>query len=58
MDEYVVKSEVEQAIAQVDDTLTMTEFSCTIDKEKRKLNVFFAAKNSNDETVKINNSWG
>ena len=58
MDENVIKSEIEQGIAQVDDTLTITEFACTVDKEQRKLNVFFTAKNPNGETVEINNNWG
>lgn len=58
MDENVIKSEIQQGIAQVDDTLTIDEFSCIFDKEKRKLKVFFTAKNSNDETVEVNNTWG
>lgn len=58
MDENVIKSEIEQGIAQVDDALTITEFSCNFDKGKRKLDVFVSAKNPNDETVEINTSWG
>ena len=58
MDEAVIKSEIEQGIAQVDDTLTIDEFTCNLDNENRKLNVYFTAKNSDDETVKISNSWG
>ena len=58
MDENVIKSEIEQGIAQVDDTLTIDDFSCNVDKEKRHLKVFFTAKNPNGETVEIRNSWG
>lgn len=58
MDENAIKSEIEQGIAQVDDTLTITDFSCDFGKEKRKLNVFFTAKNANGDTVEINNAWG
>lgn len=58
MDENVIKSEIEQGIAQVDSSLTIDEFSCTFDKEKRKLKVYFTAKNSNDEKVEVSNVWG
>lgn len=58
MDENVIKSEIEQGVAQVDSSLTITDFSCNIDKEKRILNVFFTAKNANNETVKIQKNWG
>lgn len=58
MDENAIKREIEQGIKQVDDTLTITDFTCNIDKEKRKLNVFFTARNADGETVNINNTWG
>ena len=58
MDENAIKSEIEQGVAQVDDTLTITEFSCIVDKEKRHRSVFFKAENPNGETVEISNSWG
>lgn len=55
MDE--IRSEIEQGIAQVDSSLTITEFVCDCDKETRKLSVFFSAKNQNGETVEVSNSW-
>ena len=58
MDEYEIKNEIEQGIAQVDDTLTITEFSCTVDKEKRHRSVYFKAEDTNGETIEIINSWG
>lgn len=58
MDENVIKSEIEQAIAQVDASLTIDEFSCIYDKEKRNLKVIFTAKNSEGDTVEVTNRWG
>lgn len=58
MDENVIKSEIEQGMAQVDSSLTIDEFSCIFDKENRKLKAYVTAKNPSNETVVINNSWG
>ena len=58
MNENAIKSEIEKGIKQVDDTLTITDFACNIDKEKRQLNVFFTARNANGESVEIKNTWG
>ena len=57
MDENVVKNEIEQGIAQVDSSLTINEFVCDFDKETRKLSIFFTAKNAEDETVEVKQSW-
>ena len=58
MDENVIKSEIEQGIAQVDSSLTITEFICSYNRDARKLNVSFSAKSSNnDEVVEVSNSW-
>lgn len=58
MDENVIKSEIEQGIAQVDSSLVITEFMCRYNKEARKLDVSFSAKSSNsDEIVEVSNSW-
>ena len=58
MDENDIKYEIEQGIAQVDDTLAITEFSCAVDTETRTRSVFFKAGNSSGDTVEIRNSWG
>lgn len=57
MDENVIKSEIEQGVAQVDNSLSITEFVCDYDKETRKLKVHFTAKSEN-ETVEVSNIWG
>ncbi len=57
MDENVIKSEIEQGIAQVDSSLAITEFVCEHNKEKRKLSVFFVAKNQNGETVEVSQNY-
>ena len=58
MDENIVRSEIEQAIEQVDDTLTIDDFSCVFEKDERKLKVNFTAKNSKGDTVEVSNIWG
>lgn len=57
MDENVIKSEIEQGIAQVDSSLSISEFSCDYDKETRTLKVFFTAKNANGDTVEVSTKW-
>lgn len=57
MDENVIKSEIEQGIAQVDPTLIISEFACDYDKQTRSLRVFFTAKTSDGETLEVQNSW-
>ena len=52
------KSEIAEGIAQVDETLKIDKFSYSVDKETRESNISFTAKNSNDETLEISNSWG
>lgn len=58
MDENVIKSEIEQAIAQVDDSLTIDDFVMNYDKTTRKLIVSFTAKRANGETLEVSNIWG
>ena len=58
MDETTIRSEIEQGIAQVDPTLTISEFACYFDKENRKLKVGFTAKKQTDETVEVNVAYG
>ena len=57
MDENVIKNEIEQGIAQVDSSLTISEFGCDFDKSTRKLIVSFTARNSNDEMVEVKQVW-
>lgn len=56
-DVNVIKSEIEDGVEQVDNTLTVDSFQCEYDKEKRNLKVKFTAKNSSGETVVIQNTW-
>ena len=58
MDENVIRNEIEQGIAQVDSTLTISDFACVFDKESRKLKVGFTARKPNDETVEVNVAYG
>ena len=58
VDSAVVKSEIQHALEQVDEKLTIEEFSCEYEKGTRRLNVHFKAKNANGEEVVINNTWG
>ena len=58
MDETIIRSEIEQGIAQVDETLTISDFACIFDKENRKLKVGFTAKKPTNETVEVNVSYG
>lgn len=57
MNENVIRNEIEQGIAQVDDTLTVDEIACFFDNENRKLTVGFAAKKPNDEKMEVSVSW-
>lgn len=56
MDKNIIKSEIEQGIAQVDSTLSITEFDCEYNQETRSLRVSFTAKSKN-ETVVVSNIW-
>ncbi len=56
MDENIIKSEIEQGIAQVDKSLNITEFVCNYNKATRELKVFFKAE-SQDTTVEVSNKW-
>lgn len=58
MDETIIRSEIEQGIAQVDPTLTISEFACYFDKDNRKIKVGFTAKKQTDETVEVNVAYG
>ena len=58
MDESAIRSEIEQGIAQVDESLTISDFACVFDKENRKLKVGFTAKKPTDETVEVNVAYG
>lgn len=58
MDENVIKSEIEQGIAQVDSSLTIDSFECKFDQKTRKLTVRFTAKSQNNETVEVRSTLG
>ena len=57
MDEDIIKSEIESGIAQVDDTLSLDEFSCNLDNEKRVLSVYFTATSSSGETIAVDTAY-
>lgn len=58
MDESVIRNEIEQGIAQVDSTLTISDFALDLDKENRILKVGFTAKKPTNETVEVNVAYG
>lgn len=58
MDESAIRNEIEQGIAQVDSTLTISDFACIFDKENRSIKVGFTAKKPTDETVEVNVAYG
>ena len=57
MDEDVIKSEIESGIAQVDSSLLLDDFSCTLDNETRVLNVYFTATSSSGETIAVDTTY-
>ena len=54
----VIKAEIEQGIAQVDDTLTISKFDTTYNSKSRALSVNFSATGKGEETLEVNNLWG
>ena len=57
MDENVIKSEIEQAVAQVDPSLTVDEFAIAYDSTHRTLTVRFTAKSASGEALEVTNTW-
>lgn len=57
MDENVIRAEIEQGLAQVDSTLTITDFSCLYDAVTRTITVHFTAKSESGETVEVSSKW-
>ena len=55
--EDLVRYEIEQGLEQVDSSFTITEFSCKIDNNNRKVKVFFKAQTSTGEEVEVENVW-
>lgn len=58
INEEIVKNEILQGLLQVDSSFFVENFETSFESKTRKLNVYFTAKNSNNETVEINNVWG
>lgn len=54
MNEDLIKSEIEQAVAQVDASLTVDDFATDYDSAKRGLTVHFTAKSTGNEDMSIN----
>lgn len=48
---------IQQALSQVDNSLTITDFTCEHDKINRKLTINFKAINEEGETVEVTNTW-
>ena len=57
INEAIIKSEIQQALEQVDNTLAIDEFSYEYEKETRCLKVKFKAKKANGETVEVSSVW-
>lgn len=57
MDDNVIRNEIEQGIAQVDPNLSISDFACGYDEEKRKLMVSFTAQSGDDETMEVSVVW-
>ena len=57
MDEDIIKSEIESGIAQVDDTMSLDEFSCSFDSDTRVLSVYFTATSSSGETIAVDTAY-
>lgn len=57
MNEDAIKSEIESGIAQVDDTMSIDEFTCNLDKETRVLSVSFTATSSSGETIAVDTTY-
>ena len=57
MDENVIRAEIEQGLAQVDSTLTITDFLCQHDTKTRTITVHFTAKSESGETVEVSTKW-
>ena len=57
MNEDAIKSEIENGIAQVDDTLSIDEFTCNFDKDTRVLSVSFTATSSSGETIAVDTTY-
>jgi hypothetical protein len=49
--EEIIKNEILQGLLQVDDTFVINDFSCELDREKRKLKIFFSASTEAGETI-------
>lgn len=57
IDEDIIRSEIQQGLSQVDENLTIEDFSCEFDETTRKLKVNFKAKNAKGETMEVSNAW-
>lgn len=57
MDENVIKSEIEQGVAQVDKSLTVDDFVMNYNSKNRKLTVSFTAKSSSGKSLGVSNTW-
>ena len=58
-DDEVVRTLMQDGLAQVDENLSIDEFTSEFDNETRKLSVEFTARNSEtEESVSIKNIWG
>ncbi len=57
-DEEIIKNEIEQGLSQIDSSFVITSFAMNFDSSTRKLSVDFQAKNSENEAVEIENTFG
>ena len=56
-DDEIIKNEILQGLQQVDSSFILENFNCDFNKKNRKLNIYFKAKNFNDEEVTIEKNY-
>ena len=56
-DVNVIKSEIEQAIEQVNSTWSLDTLACEYEKSTRVLKVRFTMRTSSGEMVEVSNEW-
>lgn len=56
-DKELVKNEIQSGLEQVDSTLRITEFECSVDRVNRRLKVTCTATNADNEAVSLTASY-
>lgn len=58
VDEDIIKTEIEEGLLQIDESFSITQFSCKFNSEKRKLEVSFSAVNDDGTVIEGENTFG